>query len=226
MRDAQLALQFSPAGVGTFDNFVRIGNEEVFTLVQQACEARTPHLVVVWGAPGSGKSHLLDAVCQRAQGAPYIPLGSSELEPAVLEGMEALAQVVLDDLDSICGENAWGEAIFHLANRCAQRGSQLWVATKTPPAQLTGVLPDLRSRLSQGLILHLTPPSDGRLPEFLEEWARMKGLVMSREVIQYIVTRAPRAPARLFPLLERLAEATLVRQKRPSVPIVKELLDA
>ncbi len=125
--------------------------------------------IYLWGKPGCGKSHLLQAVCgqQSSLGnhCAYIPLAEiGALQPAMLEGLESMDLVCLDDLEQLAGAAAWELALFNLFNQLRERHAQLLITAHLPPAQLPIKLRDLASRLTWGPCYHLTAlDDDGRL---------------------------------------------------------------
>lgn len=192
--------------------------------------AHRPLRVFLHGAPGAGRSHLLQACCHalEAESAAfvYLPLGElRELPPAdLLAGLEERALLCLDDLDAVAGRGPWEEALFHLFNRVQAREGSLLVAARQPPSMLGIALPDLRSRLQSLSVFALAAPDDAALAELLTLRARGRGLQMEPEVARYILQRASRSPPDLIALLERLDAQSLAAARRLSIPFVREVL--
>jgi len=181
------------------------------------------------GAAGSGKSHLLQALCA-ATGATggavaYLPLAQAgELEPEVCEGLEEMALVCVDDIDRIAGSNPWEAALFHLYNRLRDAGHR-WVAAGRLPVSEAGFsLPDLASRLQWGCRLRLAPLTDGDRAEVLRRRAGQRGMDLSPEVVDYLLTRHSRDLESLFALLDRLDACSLRQQRRLTLPFVRGVL--
>ena len=78
--------------------------------------------VFLFGASGSGKSHLLYAACVQAQ---ELGLTSQllaledfrQLSPRMLDGLEQLDLVCLDNIGLVAGDSSWQVALFDLYNR-------------------------------------------------------------------------------------------------------------
>ncbi len=71
------------------------------------------------GPAGSGKSHLLQALCAAVPGSAYFPLAQLLASgPEVLEGADQLAAVALDDLHVVAGDAGWERRLFALYNDC------------------------------------------------------------------------------------------------------------
>ena len=85
-------------------------------------------------------------------------------------------------------------------------------------------MPDLRSRLGWGLIYQLKVLDDQQRLQALQLRARQRGCEMPYETGRYLMRRLPRNMAALFDLLDQLDEASLVAQRKLTVPFVKSVL--
>lgn len=184
----------------------------------------------LWGERGSGRSHLLQAACHHFIGlgfsAQYLPLGElAECPPdELLADLEQQRLVCLDDIDLVIADWKWQEALFHLFNRSRALGHHLIFSARMAPRQLVLALEDLRTRLEWGVVFHLPHWSDGEKIDFLQWFSRGRGLELEREVAEFILRRAPRGLAELQELLVTLDHASLARQRRLTIPFVKETL--
>ena len=225
-----------PLGVGlrddaTFDNYYasRANASLVDHLSHQLTPGSEPFLYV-WGAPGSGRSHLLQAACHAASDqdkrALYLPLADlGHFPPLMLEDIERLDLVAIDDLEYVIGRKRWEEALFHAFNRLRDSGKRLVIAADRPPRQLDVQLPDLASRLTWGMTFHLRPLSDEDRMSALTLRARVRGMEMPGEVARYILHRGPRELGELFRCLDVLDSASLSAQRKLTIPFVKRALD-
>ncbi|MGD8407115.1 MAG: DnaA regulatory inactivator Hda [Thiohalophilus sp.] len=222
----QLPLGIRLQDAATFENFLPPGNQEAIAALQAPISSAPS--IYLWGATGTGKSHLLQAVCHQSEAqkrrAAYLPLGEPGLSPAMLEGMEQFDRVCLDDLDRVAGDTAWETALFHAYNRITAASHQLIVTSEKPLAALQIQLPDLRSRLGWGPVFQLQSLSDAGKRQALQQRAAARGVELEDEVADYLMKRCPRDMASLFGLLEGLDEASLVAQRRLTIPFVREYL--
>ena len=152
-----LALPLSPDA--TFANYIG------------EASAKLAHLEswnVIWGKPGSGRSHLLQALCRddaEQIKSDYIYLAAlNKLDPEVLRNLEMYTVVCLDDVDDVFGEKAWEEALFHLLNSCKDLGTQVVLSVQEPIANHNIGLLDLKSRLSSALAIETDQPGDAENP--------------------------------------------------------------
>lgn len=196
-------------------------------LVAQQAEGRGEPQLYLWGAKGSGKTHLLQAACQRAGEygltAAYIALGDAP-HPGGLEGLERLGLVAIDDVQAVAGQAVWEEALFDLINRLREHAVPLLLAADRPPSALSIALPDLASRLGWGPILRLEGLDDAAKLELLRRRAGERGLVLPDEVGRYLLERLPRDLPSLIEGLERLDRASMERQRKLSLALAREVL--
>ncbi len=183
----------------------------------------------LWGAPGCGKSHLLQATCQQAgqhhHRSAFIPLAQFvDHGPALLEGLEAFDLVALDDLHAIAGQSHWEQALFGLYNSIRDAGHALVMTADSSPRGLPLRLPDLGSRLGWGEVFHLQPLTDDDKRKALVRRAAARGIELPDEVATYLLRRTVRDMTGLMAWLDHLDQAQLASQRRLSIPFVKSLL--
>ena len=229
-RVRQLPLGVQLAVSRRFGTFHAGANAE--TIAALAGVAGSPAAAPFWlyGASGSGKSHLLQAACAAAGArdltAAYLPLAASRSAgPGLLAGFESLALVALDDVDAVAGDDGWERALFTLHNEALEQGGRLLLAAKTAPAAVPFRLRDLASRLAATRVHRLVPLSEADQAEALRRRAGHRGLELPDETLQYLTRRAPRDFAALCALLDELDVAALAAQRRLTVPFVRQVLE-
>jgi DnaA family protein len=227
---AQVPLSFGPYPSQSFELYFPGPNLEAYQCLLDLCERAHPLSVYLWGNPGVGKSHLLQAACQRLyesnRQALYLPLSRLRAwSLSVLEGLECLDLVCLDELDYLAGEREWEIALFHLYNRIQDSARPLAMAGRASPQVLPLRLADLRSRLSWGPVFHLKSLDDEAKLVALQRRAKTRGFELSTEVAHFLLKRYPRDMAALCRLLDTLDWASLVAQRKLTIPFVRALLN-
>ncbi len=227
----QLALGVRLRDDATFDNFLGERNANAAARLLQLVRGNPGQGIFVCGPSGSGKSHLLQAVCNDAESRQRSALCLSLPEmapqpPQVLEGLSGWDFLCLDSVDAVAGRRDWDEALFHLYNRTVDAGAVPVFSASVLPADLPASLPDLASRLGASIVLQLVSLRDEDRLAVLKARAERRGLVMPGEVAQYILRRAPRHMSDLLALLDRLDELSLASQRRLTVPFVREVMGA
>lgn len=212
----------------TFATFHAGENGPLVALLDERAHAGGAPPLWLWSAPGTGRTHLLQAACARAtelgRASAYLPLGVDWLAPEMLGGLETLALVCLDDLERVAGDAAWERALFVLHNELAERGGALVVAASAAPSGLALALPDLRSRFAAGVVWQVRPLGEEAQPAALQSRAAALGLELPDETLQYLLRRLPRDYAALCEVLDRLDAAALELQRRLTVPFVRSVL--
>lgn len=225
---SQLPLGIRLNDEATFANFlVSSGNRQLFDVLTST--SPSVQLIYLWGAEGSGRSHLLQALCHRyaesGASALYLPLLSRhDFAPQILEHSHALSVICVDDLDAVAADSVWQEAMFHCFNEAAESNVLFVVTASRAPRDLDLSLADLRSRMQKGLIFQLQAADDGFKKQILQHRANSRGISLSDQVCDYILQRADRSLAGLIAVLERLDSESLQRQRRLTVPLVKDVM--
>lgn len=229
MSFAQLPLGIQLKDNDSFESFFPGGNAEIVAALEAAAGGVPGSNLFLWGTPGSGRSHLLHALCHSAgeAGLPVAFLPLKELlahDPAILEGLEGFPLVCIDDLDACAGRGDWEVALFHTYNRLHAAGSRLILTAGNVPQALGIVLPDLVSRLAWGMVYQVQPlDEEGKLAA-LQQRARLRGFDLPDEVGQFLLRRLPRDNQALFALLEQLDRASFAAQRKLTIPFVKQVL--
>ena len=224
----QLPLSITPHIGERFESFFSGENQLLLKLARALAERGSERQLGIWGAHGAGKSHVLSAVCHAASAcgrtAAYVPLavlvGRS---PSLLQGMERVEVIAVDDLDALRERPGWQRALFNLINQVRQSDASVVTASYSNPTALD-LLPDLVSRLVWGPVLRLQVPGDSQLAGAVRERAVSLGLEMSAKVESYLLSHYSRELGRLFAALAVLDRASLVEQRRLTVPFVRAVL--
>jgi len=195
----QLPLDLVPVAEPSLDNFIAGPNAEALERVRALAQGRLAEPVLyLWGESGSGRSHLL-AAARRAN-------------PAL---------VIADDVEELTAEEQ--HALFIAINAARDAAAPVLAAGAQPPA-LLALREDVRTRLAWGLVYELKPLDDTDKARHLKSDAERRGLRLSDEVVDYLLSRLPRSLASLRAVLERLDRFSLARKRPITVPLVKEWL--
>lgn len=225
----QLALGVAFSTARRMDNFVPGPNAGCVAALRAMAAGESGGHAYIVGPEGSGKTHLLQASCAlaAANGArvAYVPVADRRgLDAAVLVGMDSAALVCVDDVDQAAGDGRWERALFNLYNEADAGGARMLFAGRQGPCAL--VLADLRSRLAAALVLQLTAPDDVLRRQVLRQRAHDLGFDLGDEVLAYLLSRQPRGLGHLTSLIEDLDRYALAAQRRVTVALVREFLDA
>jgi len=211
----QLTLDLGTPPPSTFDNFHIGANAELVARLRGLDAALMADPIAdrtfyVWGEPGNGRSHLLQALAYEAPPGHvrYIgaqsPLTAFTFDPRV-------TIYAIDDCDALSG--AQQIALFNLFNEVRAHPGCALVATGNAPPMGLAVREDLRTRLGWGLVFHLAPLSDEGKAAILKLAARERGIALADDVPAYLLTHFRRDMPSLMGLLDALDRFS-VDQKR------------
>lgn len=224
----QIPLQLEPRRPDRFDEFVAGPNEIALAAARHLLDEPGGSLFLS-GPHGSGKSHLLNALCHAARenglAAFYIALKRLPEEAAAsLEGLQVLDLVCVDDLDSVAGNPVWENALFACFNQVRAAHGRLLVSSSQPLASLELCLPDLASRLAWGVRQNLRLPDDDGKLQILQQRARALRIDLPEDVQSYLLKHSKRDMSSLLLALERLKDAAFVGKRKITVPLAREIL--
>lgn len=229
MQVAQLPLSLKLRDDAIFENFFVGKNAQLIDTLKKFIINRSEPFVYCYGEKEVGRTHLLQACCHLAsiynQSVFYISLSLfRDLKPAIFDNMESQAIICLDDVDAIMGNLEWEEALFHFYNRVRQKNASLLISAQCAPHHLHCILPDLKSRLSHGLIFEIKSLTEAEKMLALQMRAEMRGLCITDDVADYLIRHFPRSMQNLFAVLDKLDQASLVAKRKLTIPFVKMIL--
>jgi DnaA family protein len=226
MRQIPLGVRLPDRAV--FASFLPARNAEALEHARRLARAEVSGLAWLAGPGGSGKTHLLQAICAAASErmrAGYLPLAEvAQLGVGVLDGMPQLECLCLDDIDQVAGRADWERAIFALLRELEDSGGRLIASAQAPPALVNWTLADLGSRCAAGAVFQLRVLDESEQQAALQLRAKLRGFELPAETSQWLQRRFPRDMRRLYELLDTLDEAALAAQRRLTIPFIREVL--
>lgn len=193
----QLLLNIQPPAAPGFDNFIIGQNDEALNSLKAVLAGQGPtSFVFLWGASGSGKTHLLLAA-------------------------QAMGAHIADDVHTLDEESQI--ILFDTFNHIKAEGGVLVTAGSHAPTQM-GLRDDLATRLAWGLVYQLQPLSDSDKADALRAHAHDRGMKLPDEVIAYCLKYLRRDLPTLVAVLDALDEWSLITKKPVTVPMLKKML--
>ena len=224
----QMALDIALAPVPSLENFVDVGNEAALAHLRlwAGNSLRSPVPTFLWGEGGSGKTHLLRGVREalRDQHSRVGWMDASTLHPVDFD--EQWDAVLLDDCHLYTAEQQAAAFNWFVNAQSPAHGPARWVlaAADRPPADLQ-LREDLRTRLGWGHVFQLRALGETERRAVLRRAADERGVFLSDEVMDFMLSRFSRDLSSLMLLLEQLDGYALRTKRAITIPLIKSMLE-
>jgi chromosomal replication initiator protein len=198
--------------------------------------------IVLYGPTGSGKTHLLQAICHKLKRVGYNALYTraetftEHVVKAIRVGNMApfrdiyrtVDALLVDDVQYFAKKNATQEEFFHTFNALHTAGKLIVLSLNSAPQMLQGIEPRLISRFEWGLLLTLATCQKKDLVSLIERKAQSYRYPLSTRTAQFLAETFPLSPKSSIRALETLMLRSHMHQKgkKALVPLAeaKELL--
>ena len=216
-KNRQLILQLPRRGAfGKEDFYVSSCNSEAVDWIDRWPKWPLPGLIIC-GPPSSGKTHL-SAVWQARSKAVGFKGTEKFRGLEVVLNNELLKFFFVDDAD-----HADPEILFHIFNCIVSRGGHLLITAVEPPARWSQSLLDLVSRLKTLPVAQIERPDDTMLRSVLVKMFADRQLIVSSDVLAYMLIRMNRSFDSARHVVETLDAASLACHRAITIPFVKEV---
>ena len=189
-----------------FEDFV-IGEGNRFAHAAALAVAKSPgktqfNPLVIYGAVGLGKTHLLQAIGHHAQNLDlaqkvmYVP--SEKFMSDFIESLKnrntnefqksyrSVDILLVDDIQFLLRSEQTQNEFFHTFNALHQDGKQIVMTCDSPPGQLVGLEERLISRFQWGLVTPIEPPDLETRIAILHQKAERTGILLSDDVAAFL----------------------------------------
>lgn len=219
MKGAQLPLAVQLRDTASFTSYWTGNNAEVVAALRELSQP-----LLLCGPVGSGRTHLLQAACREFGGA-YLPLNELLPQgPEMLDGYSDVGAVWIDDIDGACRHDDWCIALLRLLDQLRRDGRRVALTAGTTPEHLQVARPDLRTRLSQCVVLGIKPLDDEQRAALLRLRATQRGLNIPDEVVRWLLNTQARDTGSLLDALDALDRASLTAKRRLTLPLAQSVL--
>lgn len=190
----------------TFENYCSSQSNQVARAIGEAIasDARGSKFnpLVVFGAPGVGKTHLIQAIGIRIKERNpqsrvlYITsrLFESQYTMAVRQGKindfiyfyQSIDVLIIDDIQDLIGKKSTQNTFFHIFNHLYQNQKKIILSSDCPPSQMEGMEERMLSRFKCGMIAQLDRPDYELRRAALMQQAAQDGVQLPDEVLDFI----------------------------------------
>lgn len=223
----QLLLDVAPIAGPSLETFLGAGHAQV---VHHLRTLQSSGVVYVWGAQGTGKSHLLRGALQAFQEqhpravTAFVSPATPATELNHYAQLPQLSWIGCDDVNRYHPRQL--QSLFHLLRRVREQPGICVVASgPCPPGQLL-LRADVRTRLASELVFGLEPLNDEETLIMLSNTALRRGYRLAPEVARYMITHLERDPRSLLGWIDALDTYGLERQRAITLPLLRELMQS
>ena len=228
----------------TFEDFV-IGEGSRFAHAAALAVAKSPgktqfNPLVIYGAVGLGKTHLLQAIGHHAQNlnlaqkVVYVP--SEKFMSDFIESLKnrntiefqksyrSVDILLVDDIQFLLrGEQTQNE-FFHTFNVLLEANKQIIITSDRYPKEIHGLEERLKSRFGWGLAVCIDPPELETCVAILKVKASLENFDIPDEVAFFIASKIRSNVRELEGALRKLMANCRFTNREPSVALAKESL--
>lgn len=180
----------------------------------------------IFGPESSGKTHLahiwINHIEKNLEKPVDIPL--VEAKNINMKNFNKLINtyqyLVVENMSSEINE----EALFHLYNGFNVPDKFILFTSEQPLAQLPLKLADLHSRLNTVPTAEILKPDDEMLTALIAKLFNDRQIIISQEILAYILNNAERSFDYIAKLVEEIDEVSWIYGRAVSIPIVKEAI--
>lgn len=218
----QLTLDLSTApALGRADFLPARANAAALALIDRPQDWPQGRLLLI-GPEASGKSHIA-AFWAAEQGALRVRGAGLRVEM-----VDALASedgaLVIEDADRVASAAGAEQAMFHLWNLSAARGTLMLITARTPPRDWGLTLPDLVSRMGSVAAVRIEPPDEALLGAVLVKLLADRQLAPGPGVIEALVRHMDRDLGLARRLVAEIDRAALSQSRAVTRPLALETL--
>lgn len=216
----------------TFENFV-VGPSNRFAHAACQAVASQPAILYnplfIYGNPGLGKTHLLNAVAKEfRKNFPNRTVVYIKGEDFTNELIESIARgtmahvrekyrtadlFLMDDIQFIAGKTATQEEFFHTFETLHEAKKQIILTSDRPPKEIATLEDRLKSRFESGLIADIQPPDFETRTVIVARKAQSLDLDIPDSVCEYIATKLKNNIRQLEGAVKKLQAFHLLEDK-------------
>ena len=226
-----------------FENFVtgpcnRLPHAASLAVSEQPGQAYNP--LFIHGGVGLGKSHLLQAVCQkvleRQTDARILYLSCDSFINQFMLSIENgdmhnfrhryrhVDLLVIDDIHFLAGRDRTQEEFFHTFNTLYQQHKQIILSADCPPSEIPELEERLVSRFNWGLVARIEKPCYETRVAILQKKARMRGLTLPEDVVCYVAAKVENNTRELEGAITKIQGMAMLQNGRIDLDLAKAAL--
>ena len=220
----QIPFSFPKFDFNKFDFFhSNIVNRETIALIDNLFKFNyKDNRIYLWGPSAVGKTHILIATIKK-----FLNLNKEIIDLSFIDDNDtfdlgSIDLFFLDDIDRADGKIQ--NNLFNIFNMSENENAAIFITGSLPPNQMS-LRPDLRTRISQCLVLNLKELEDEEKKDVLLKRSYFMGINLKLEIIDYLVKNYNRNMHELIKLIEKIDKESIIQKKRITIPFIKSFME-
>ena len=227
----------------TFEHYVvgscnQLSHAAALAIGQNPGRAYNP--LFVHGNVGLGKTHLLQAICHAIKRKPepsrVLYLSCEDFTNKFIlsiqtgrlnefrEFFRSADVLVIDDVQFLGGKEKTQEEFFHTFNALYNRHKQIVISSDRPPVEIPTVEERLVSRFKWGLVTDIEVPCFETRLAIVDRKARLREVVLSDDVAQYIAERVSTSIRELEGAVIKVIGVATITERPITLALAEEAL--
>ena len=206
-------------------------NIELMSRLADLVASKNADEVIINGAEGSGKSFLMQAICNELSSSgkqfAFIPMKKAiNMGVEIFQNLASLNAVCIDDLQLILSREEWETALFNLINECQQSNCSL-VLSFGGNQFLEDItqLPDLLSRIKRMEFMKLQAVQDEFLNQALDFVSQQLDINLEKAELEFLLNHQTREFSLLVENIISLDRQAASLKRKITIPFIKETLN-
>ena len=228
----QLIFPFQINQKASFKNFFcSPDNSELISRLSELVANKNPDELIINGAAGSGKSFLMQAICNELSASgkqfAFIPMNKAiNMGVEIFQNLASLDAVCVDDLQLILSKGEWEIALFNLINECQQSNCSLILSLGgNQSLEDIALLPDLLSRIKRMEFMKLKAVQDESLNQALDFVSQQLDINLEKAELDFLLKHQAREFSLLVDNLIALDKQAASLKRKITIPLMKETLN-
>ena len=228
----QLIFPFQINQKASFDSFFcSPDNQNLMTRLTDIVISRDANELIIHGEEGSGKSFLMQAICNELSSAEkqfvFIPMKKAfNMGVEIFQNLGSLDAVCIDDVQFIFKTQDWETALFNLINECQQSNCSLMLSLGgTQSLEESVVLPDLLSRIKRMEFVALHAVKDESFNQAINFVAQQLDISIQKAELEFLLKHQIRKFSLLVENIIALDKQAASLKRKITIPLIKETLN-
>ena len=195
---------------------------------------------IIYGESGSGKTHLLEGICNEFQireskkntvcvsAEDFLNDFINNLRSSNMKNFRDIYRkpdaFLLDDIEALLPSEKCQNELLHTIKSLRKKNSQIVIVSEKPPTHIKGLNSGLKRFLESGLTVDIGIPDNKTKIEILENKASERGIPFNNELANFIVSNIEGGIGRMEGILMRLEVHSSLLNEKLTISLAKDIL--